>query len=1645
MFAAPRVVGAGAVPSPGLAAMEALVDQGVEFRQQGGLLSWPPHAWKEATPQQALKHLQAGHADVVEARRQDQDWVSVNSLRDLEALDGFYGRGQRAALAALESAGATFHAQTRHSRLIRKDVIERQAVGSYGAWQYLAGEDPTPELLEIHLGNEKVTLKSGEDALLCAFVHGHGDAAPLARPKLAESLKAAGQMGCTLSSGPSLDSYRLLAGAKAPATVTVSLGDATLGELPASRLENSPGFASWLLQQQGDLQALVTAVEPKPPKAGTAPTRATLRLWDILRQDGSSRPVQDRIELLTTLQASGLESPGPLHSRLLALADPSQGLSAVVQDAREVLRAMAHPEMTDEVAQVIARFGQLPVDEAARGRFLEHARDAVTCCAAFARPDEKRDSALLDRLLALPAAGAHALASLVDRQPFTPEGTWARVTLPDGNEAWDDSPHGNYPPHADMSLTGPWLDLAGLSAPRLEVSARYTTEVNYDGCAVEVRRDDDSFEQVTCFTGHQPDFARKQVDLSAYSGSKVQVRFRMFSDVSNEAEGISLRTISLAGQDSSCGEAVLRRLHDGFPPAMGQSILGDLQDRSLSGADQAARFQSMLSLADAAGTAGNGHRYWQALSAEWGKPDFPGRLGILCAMARGASVDLALETWARLAPLSPSDLEAAWHRIEGMEKVLGSMPEALTLWGDLAAHRQDADFDDRAHALLDLAHRLGTEPARSFWPRMEPLPAADRQACLATIEGMVATLHELPKALSLWEDLHEHRSQAGFADRVAALATLASRQGVEEVRALFPRLIAVGQDPLVDRVEQFEAALRLARGASGSPTTEQVLALYGRISAAGPDPAMTATLQELARHDTTWSTQGTWAQVRDADGWRTWSDSPGGPYKSNENSRITSPPLDFGKLADPHLVFTERHDLETRYDRVAVEVHEEGAETATELTSFTGTEGPRECRLDLSAVAGKRARISFHLTSDGSNEQEGIDLTRIRIEGRDKTSGAQVTVRLDDRVDDPVVQRILGMAGNPGSSLAQRNQDLATIIGLAKRLGSVHEACELWPALAPHVKDADFASQVDVLGALAQDGAVPAALETWKSLQPMVPTERSRCLDVLQRMGGELKSFPEALRLWPGLLAHHEDADFEDRALDRVHAVVLLARVHSVDHVRKAWPLLADVGHGTWVDRARQFVAAHALTTATQDDGSLEGSLQMSRQLALFQPDAEMSTRLQALASRTGTWKVDGTWAQVERADGTWEWTDSPAGNYPDNANMTMSTVLDLAGMKNCRLAFVESHHLEAKYDHVFVEASKGGGDWQALATYTGSQAQATAREIDLAAFSGDRVELRFRLQSDGSNSADGIHVTRLRVSGTDAASGEALHQNLDEHLDAALVKRLLSIAGEPGAALAQRNRNLASLATIADRVGDVATAIGIWPALAGHHQDADVAARGVALLRLRERVAPARLAMVSLQLEARGSGGFLDRVELFRAARQVTNPTQPQAEGEDAMPAYDRLCASGADATVGRALQDLLDRIPREAEIQAVPGWPPLPTREVREDGLDLACDATSPAAERAANLAFLCALPPEWACHVLQVIKAHRSEGRWGSQSLSSILGEAATYLVAGEDLQKGLEQFLRSHASDKQVKQTEKEVLIGGIRIQRRVEPEVAPPGA
>ncbi len=155
----------------------------------------------------------------------------------------------------------------------------------------------------------------------------------------------------------------------------------------------------------------------------------------------------------------------------------------------------------------------------------------------------------------------------------------------------------------------------------------------------------------------------------------------------------------------------------------------------------------------------------------------------------------------------------------------------------------------------------------------------------------------------------------------------------------------------------------------------------------------------------------------------------------------------------------------------------------------------------------------------------------------------------------------------------------------------------------------------------------------------------------------------------------------------------------------------------------------------------------------------------------TANWSTGSGWGTTATAHTPpYSFTDSPGGDYAAYANnsLTLSSAVSLAGYQYAQLRFWTQWATEPSWDFATVElTTNNGASWTTLRTKlshsgSGRTASQTAgtwgyesytpgltwveQDVDLSAYIGSQIKIRFRVAADGAEQRDGMYVDDIRL-----------------------------------------------------------------------------------------------------------------------------------------------------------------------------------------------------------------------------------------------------------------------------------------------------------
>lgn len=132
----------------------------------------------------------------------------------------------------------------------------------------------------------------------------------------------------------------------------------------------------------------------------------------------------------------------------------------------------------------------------------------------------------------------------------------------------------------------------------------------------------------------------------------------------------------------------------------------------------------------------------------------------------------------------------------------------------------------------------------------------------------------------------------------------------------------------------------------------------------------------------------------------------------------------------------------------------------------------------------------------------------------------------------------------------------------------------------------------------------------------------------------------------------------------------------------------------------------------------------------------------------TSIFSSSSTWAVTTSRSfsPTKSWTDSPSGNYANNANVVMTQTTPVVVTGPVALTFMLSMDIEQNDDFLRLEASINGGAFTEVKNWTGTATAWKKESAAVNANNGDSVQFRFRLTSDGTTTRDGAYLDDFKI-----------------------------------------------------------------------------------------------------------------------------------------------------------------------------------------------------------------------------------------------------------------------------------------------------------
>lgn len=304
------------------------------------------------------------------------------------------------------------------------------------------------------------------------------------------------------------------------------------------------------------------------------------------------------------------------------------------------------------------------------------------------------------------------------------------------------------------------------------------------------------------------------------------------------------------------------------------------------------------------------------------------------------------------------------------------------------------------------------------------LLALEKPAQIAGLAALASEVGDLEKALAVWPVI----AQKGFAEP-ARLGPLLKSLAVEPCARLLPLVLDGPTDELEERVKRVQLCWQQARSLSQATAAPVGIgALQKMTEAIFHSKLDEQTLDAVLKLVTNFEAEGTWQRHRDS-----WYDSaPELDYRDNLDQSLTSREIDLTRTQNPVLSFEARFDIENNHDFVSLEVSD--GTGWQRLKSFSGTSPLKSYRLPLSDFQGKKVKIRFRQTSDGSRAGKGFEFKKLRVHDGERCLLTDLAG--DRQAEFTILEQLF--------SSQACHRELKQLEELTARLGSVHTALDIF-------------------------------------------------------------------------------------------------------------------------------------------------------------------------------------------------------------------------------------------------------------------------------------------------------------------------------------------------------------------------------------------------------------------------------------------------------------------------------------------------------------------------------------------------------------------------------------------------------------------------
>ncbi len=540
---------------------------------------------------------------------------------------------------------------------------------------------------------------------------------------------------------------------------------------------------------------------------------------------------------------------------------------------------------------------------------------------------------------------------------FLPSGTWALTseTAHSGSTSWSDSPGGNYANSTQYALTLK-VDLAGGAAtrPALSFWHQYGFENNVDWGYVDVSTDGGTtFVPIYTVTGASGGWKQADIDLTAYRGQVLQVRWRVSTSAGGQADGWHVDDIALAENMESTPV---------YP------LVDDFNNSTVTRARWLAGSFDLVTPSD------NGTAYWSNRPTGGLADLYPGHT--LLVLGQPLDLSSAVEPQLRFryrAYENPYNSAETYLQVSTDDgntwTSLYHLPEAAS-W--TTAQVGMDTYGGAASVLLRFYSYDGENAGANPWCDIEDLSLTDQP-----LDVTLQLADNQPYEATLGWDGSGDPDFARYVIKYGTTPNLtaASATLTEITTAGTTTFAHSGLSPY--DVYYYKVFVYDTQGVYSDGSNEIVRSVLEPVLLAYPfsDDLESGAGNFLA--DLPWALS---AETAHSGSW-SWSDSPGANYANSlTRSFIFKIDLDGGSAVRPELSFWHQYGLQTGADYGFVDVSTDGGTSYTPVYYITGTSGQwRHARIDLTSYRGQILTLRFRLKTDASTQDDGWHVDDIAL------------------------------------------------------------------------------------------------------------------------------------------------------------------------------------------------------------------------------------------------------------------------------------------------------------------------------------------------------------------------------------------------------------------------------------------------------------------------------------------------------------------------------------------------------------------------------------------------------------------------------------------------------------------------------------------